>query len=136
MLDVTIERSLAKHFKNSQFVRDSDENLNNVLHHLCSEEKFIDASRVLPMILAYDPSLRLQKNEFGNFPFHIAASNGQTAVLEVLIRHTTDSVNLQNAAGNTCLHLAVIHNKVEIVNYLMNCQGIDPGLRNEDNKTA
>ena len=88
------------------------------------------------MFLTYDPSLRLQKNEFGNFPIHSAASNGQMAILKELIRHTADDINLTNSTGNTCLHLAVTHNKEEVVTHLMKLRDIDPDLRNEDNKTA
>ena len=106
------------------------------LHHICADETFSDAARVLPMILRYDPSLQRQQNDSGSCPIHIAASHGQIATLKELLRLTPDDINLQNAAGNTCLHLAVIHNKQGAVDYLVKRQGVDPCLRNEDNKTA
>ena len=88
------------------------------------------------MLLTYDPSLRRQQNGSGNCPIHSAASNGQLAILKELIRHTADDVNLPNAAGNTCLHLAVIHNKQVAAKRLMKVREIDPDLRNKDNKRA
>ena len=128
------ERSFANLFKHGKLLSDSDGN--NVLHHLCTYDRFSDAARVLSMLLTYDPPLGRQLNNSGNCPIHRAASNEQIAILRELIRHTADDVNLPNTAGNTCLHLAVIRNKFETVKHLMKLPGVDPDLRNKDNKTA
>ena len=110
---------------------------NNVLHLLSADEKFSDTARVIPMLLRYDTSLRRQQNKYGNCPIHGAASHGQMLILKELLRLCPDDdVNLPNAAGNTCLHLAVTHNRDETVKHLMKLRGIDTDLRNNDNKTA
>ena len=78
------------------------------------------------MFLAYDSSLIRQTNDSGNYPIHSAASHGQKPILAELMRPSVDDVNIPNAAGNTCLHLGVIHNKQRIVEYLMCLPDTDP----------
>ena len=48
------KQSFAQLFKHGKFVCGSDGN--NVLHHLCADDKFIDAVSIFPVFLAYDPS--------------------------------------------------------------------------------
>ena len=88
------------------------------------------------MLLTYDPSLRSQQNVLGNCLIHSTASSGQIAILKELLRYPADDINAPNTIGNTCLHLAVIHNRDETVKHLMKLRGVDPDLRNEESKTA
>ena len=129
-LDVDSRHGFAKLFKHGKLLCDSDGN--NVLHHLCADQKFSDAARVLPIFLTYDPSLRSQQNVLGNCLIHSTASSGQIAILKELLRYPADDINAPNTIGNTCLHLAIIHNKTDMVKHLIRIRDIDRSLRHEN----
>ncbi|MCF6777735.1 ankyrin repeat domain-containing protein [Thiotrichales bacterium 19X7-9] len=70
----------------------------------------------------------------GAIPIHIAAIEGNDAILEELIKHGTD-VNYQDELGDTALHHAVRVNEPEIVRQLLAARA-NVNLQNKDGKTA
>jgi ankyrin repeat protein len=65
----------------------------------------------------------------GNRPIHIAAQNGHTDLVKLLIRKKAD-LNLQNAKGNTALHMAIGYDYFETAQ-IMIAAGADLEITNE-----
>jgi ankyrin repeat protein len=65
----------------------------------------------------------------GNRPIHIAAQNGHNELVKLLIRKKAD-LNIQNAKGNTGLHMAIGYDYYETAILLME-NGSDTEMKNE-----
>jgi ankyrin repeat protein len=66
----------------------------------------------------------------GNRPIHIAAQNGHTDILELLVQREAllDAVNMK---GNTALHMAVEYDYYDACKLLLDA-GADPAVKNDD----
>ena len=92
--------------------------------------------KVVRRIVAHGADICV-RNRNGDTPLHLACKKGFKDCVEVLTRHLIyeevkdipysvpfrlipQNLNLRNYDGLTCLHLAVINNHFDIVNYLIN----------------
>jgi hypothetical protein len=66
----------------------------------------------------------------GNYPIHIAAQNGHTAIVNLLIARKVD-LNAKNGKGNTGIHMAVGYDYYECARALIDAGG-DATIVNED----
>ncbi len=71
---------------------------------------------------------------FGNL-LHIAASFGQVELLKDIIYESRLSINSQTDQGSTPLHVATRQNRADIVEFLMDCEGIDDTIRDLEGRT-
>jgi ankyrin repeat protein len=70
----------------------------------------------------------------GNTPLHIAAQNGHTNIVKLLLE-VKASVNLKNSAGNTPLHMSVEYDYYETSKLLVDA-GADLNIENGKNVRA
>lgn len=76
-----------------------------------------------------------EKNKSGNTALMIAAANGNTEMLRMLIYMAKANVNIQDCYGNTPLMWAVVKGYAEIVNILINANA-DVNIQNHEGRTA
>ncbi len=76
-----------------------------------------------------------EKNKSGNTALMIAAANGNTEMLEILIYMAKANVNIQDCYGNTPLMWAVVKGYKEVVNILINANA-DVNIQNHEGRTA
>jgi ankyrin repeat protein len=85
---------------------------------------------VLDRYYTRDPaSISLQDDINGNLPLHIAAQNGFTPHVALLLRHGAD-INARNGKGNTALHMAWSYDYMETAEHLV-AAGADESLVND-----
>lgn len=82
--------------------------------------------RMTEALLAHGSHPDLQDNQ-GYTPLMWAAVKGHTAVVQSLIERFNAGVNLQNAAGETALFLAVREEHADVVKFLLQ-NGADPNV--------
>lgn len=73
-------------------------------------------------MLANDPASVNQLDENGNTPIMVAVIRGNIAICRILIKHKMKNqlnLELKNFQGDSALHIAIIHNKYEIAEYLL-----------------
>ena len=80
----------------------------------------------------------------GNTPLHLAAGNKGLSKLLMRVTNSTSSdikerlakmdVNARNKQGLTAMHLACQHGQLEMVEWLLSCEGYKAGLRTEDER--
>ena len=70
----------------------------------------------------------------GNYALHIAAQNGHTELVKLLLAARADP-NKQNLAGQTALHMTQTYEMTELSDMLLNA-GADPELKNDEGHTA
>ena len=68
-------------------------------------------------------------------PLHRAARKGHVDVFRLLIKDGAD-INATTKFGYTCLHWAVVHGQVDIVQEVLTATKIDTALQNDRGKTA
>lgn len=64
----------------------------------------------------------------GNRPLHIAAQNGHTDIVQLLIKKKC-SLNEKNAKGNTAIHMAVGYDYYDAAKLIIDAGG-DPSIEN------
>ena len=64
-----------------------------------------------------------------------AIKRNKRDIIDLLLTSPIIDINFQNANKNSYLHLAVLHQNLELINELIN-KGIDMNLKNEDGNTA
>ena len=80
-------------------------------------------------LLTSDAAVNCQDKSNGNCPVHIAAQNGHTDIIILLIsRHA--NLNAQNAKGNTALHMAISYDFYEVARAML-AAGADENIQNE-----
>ena len=79
-------------------------------------------------------STSLQDDRNGNYPIHIAAQNGFTEHVQLLLDHGVD-VDSVNSKGNTPLHMALSYDYIETAELLME-KGANVHLANDSGFTA
>ncbi|KAH1040651.1 hypothetical protein J1N35_042394 [Gossypium stocksii] len=112
-------------------------------------------SNFIEQILGKCPSLLLQRNAKGQTPLHVAAMNGHSAIVKLLIRSCSkarhgylekqemDQVNavremlrITDQESNTALHVAVQYGDVEMVEGLLEHENPDfPDSANKNQET-
>lgn len=77
-----------------------------------------------------DPAaVSMQDDRNGNFPIHIAAQNGFTPQVQLLLEHGGD-INAINGKGNTALHMAWSYDYIETAEQLVK-SGANVNLAND-----
>ncbi|XP_015117566.1 osteoclast-stimulating factor 1 [Diachasma alloeum] len=71
----------------------------------------------------------------GNTPLYWAARAGHVDCVRHLLSLQNTGINAQNKMGDSPLHVASVHNHLEVVNLLLD-SGASPALRNNDNLLA
>ncbi|CAL5322059.1 unnamed protein product [Camellia sinensis] len=72
-------------------------------------------------LIRWNRNLCLRKNCFGNTALHIAAENGKVGVINLILRYCPESVEEVTATTmETCLHVAVKHNQIDVVLCVLN----------------
>jgi ankyrin repeat protein len=64
-----------------------------------------------------------------------AAKKGELSKLTTLLKMKSTSANKVNGDGDTLLHIAVMHNHIQIVKYLIDNYDVDVNVRNHAGKT-
>lgn len=90
----------------------------------------------LKILLASNPELIQQKDQFEQTLLHIAISQGQLGITSYLLEQKLFNAKERNTALDTALITAVSHNKADIVKYLLEHRYSDIAEKNEDGKTA
>ena len=85
-------------------------------------------------LLTHPGTVDCLDEQTGNVPIHIAAQNGYTDVVRLLIEKQAN-VNAKNKKGNTALHMAMAYDYFESVDLLL-AAGADPTIANEGGFTA
>lgn len=102
------------------------------LETLCRHGKYEEVERCLD-----DPDWTLPidaKDEHGNTLLLIAAQNGNKRIAKLSLRRGAD-LNMQNLAGQTCLHYCFAYGYEKMAEYLMQ-KGADDSLQNADGLTC
>ncbi|KAA8539743.1 hypothetical protein F0562_026435 [Nyssa sinensis] len=84
--------------------------------HLEITKKLIQSNRGLCFL----------KDKNGRSPLHAAAMKGRVEVTKVLLEDCPESVKDVTATDETCLHIAVVYNKFEVIQYLVKWLGERP----------
>lgn len=88
--------------------------------------------KIVKLLLKYGARVDL-KNAQGDYPFHIAAEQGDTKIIKFLIKNQAN-INVQDNSGNTPLHRAVLNEDEDMVEYLIK-KHADVSLKNHDKNT-
>ena len=80
-------------------------------------------------LLTHPGTVECLDAQTGNTPIHIAAQNGYTDIVRVLIERGCN-VNAKNNKGNTPMHMAMAYDYFEAVDALL-AAGADPSIANE-----
>ena len=80
-------------------------------------------------LLTHPGTVECLDAQTGNTPIHIAAQNGYTDIVRVLIERGCN-VNAKNNKGNTAMHMAMAYDYFEAVDALL-AAGADPSIANE-----
>ena len=107
----------------------------NLIHIAVRHERY----DFIETTLGKFPHLVCQRNSDDNTPFHIAAEMGNTRILDLLVNCYNKAAleglapwREKNLEGNTPLHVALIHAKLQLANNLVM---IDPELTAFVNKS-
>jgi ankyrin repeat protein len=76
------------------------------------------------------------RNHDGDTALHIAATNGNTDAVEVLVTNVRVDCNARDSHGNTALHIAAAHGYADMVKKLLANSRVDCNVRNEHGDTA
>ena len=99
---------------------------NNTVLHVALQFKKFDAAK---NIVNLSPRLVYEKNSKGNTPLHVAAMEGDTSLVTLLIKHANELdvetggrqlLSMANLDGDTILHVAVRFGNFEVVRELIN----------------
>ena len=111
---------------------------NNALHLLCASG--LEESAILladKMISADADTIVNQPNKQGQTPLHIACSNGHSKIVESYLQMNDFNLNARDEAENTLLHYAVIANKSDIIQLILEhskIRNIDLDAKNKRNQ--
>jgi hypothetical protein len=75
-----------------------------------------------------------RRNEYGDSPMHMAAGEGDRAMVQLFLKHHAD-VSSFNLCGTTPLHYAALENEIDMCRLLIQC-GADVEARDVDGQTA
>lgn len=103
------------------------------LWHAAEEGSPIKVSRLLTQGKSFSLP---EEDASGEFPLHIAAALGHTAVVAELLQHTrSHEQDLRDSNGDTALHCACYGGHLGVVQLLLN-SGCERVVRNRAGKTA
>jgi NTE family protein len=106
----------------------------NTVIHECVEK---NAVKLLEGLLGFPAIVQLIENDIKNnaglTPQHIAAQKGNCEIMEKL-RVANPNFNMPDNTGNTPLHLAVISQKTNIIQYLVKMISVNAHVENFDKK--
>ncbi|KAL7184075.1 hypothetical protein ACSBR2_026280 [Camellia fascicularis] len=90
------------------------------LHLACQEGH----SEIVDNLIKSNRNLcNLKAKNNGLIPLHVAAMKGKVEIVKLLVDACPESVKEATAVGETCLHLAVLYNKVKVFQYLVKWLG-------------
>lgn len=72
-----------------------------------------------------------EPNKIGSTPFYIAASNGYVDILEFLYKNGAD-VDKRQIDGWSALHIAAREENLNVLEYLLEKEGLKADVRNDD----
>jgi len=112
------------------------DDLDLVYHSLVDESGEYHEAKTLSMLKFLD-EIECdfhERNEQGFMPIHCAAICSSPAVLEYILNKGSDINDITAPKRDSLLHLAVRHENLEIVNYLIS-KGVNINIRNNDCKS-
>ena len=71
----------------------------------------------------------------GNTLLHIACAEGNTAIVELLVKNGVNALTL-NHEGNAPIHTACMNSRLESLKVLLSCESCDPNQQNTKGDTA
>lgn len=89
-------------------------------------------------MLASNVQYMTDREPNGNTPLHCAAARGNFEMCRIFLKYKNKNkivVEAQNEEGNTALHLAIKHNKLDVAELLIKAAPILLTLRNQQNNT-
>ncbi|XP_074275114.1 uncharacterized protein LOC141599106 [Silene latifolia] len=134
---------------------------NNIIH-IATLHGRIDFIKFVLTLVNFSPlKLISQKNNDGNTPLHIASKKGNMGIVQLLVRYMAIGEPVQyqgeievaggggaaearkrrpwavaNSEGNTALHEAIIHGRIEVAKYLVDHDEELAGFVNKRNETS
>ena len=88
-------------------------------------------------IVENDTFILKSRNKLGDTAFHyVCAFNQNPEVLRYLMKEKYCNANTQNYEGFSCLHFALLFNKLEVIKFLVEQENIDLYLKNKDGYTT
>ncbi|CAL4948018.1 unnamed protein product [Urochloa decumbens] len=100
--------------------------------HLAANENKIE---VLKVLLEHHPSLGYSVSTTGAPLLCIAASQGHVGVARELLKHCPDAP-YSDLNGSTCLHVAVLYNRQEFLQFVLGTQQLQHLINTPDNSGA
>jgi len=91
------------------------------------------ASILNKLIKDNDLSPNDMRDQLGQTLLHVAASNGSPTVMTFLLLNYNQLLNIQDKAGFTALHRAIIHKQLEAA-YILIAAGADRTIKNKYRK--
>jgi ankyrin repeat protein len=128
-------KELAKNLleKSPNLLYQQDLNGNTPLH-LAIISRYFDLSMFLSD--KYQDTGKLAvKDTYGYTVLHLAAAEGAYKLALALLKRNPDIIDLQNIDGDTALHMAVLEDRLKLVELLLN-NGADYNIKNYDGTTA
>ena len=102
------------HSNNHELVEDVDFEGSTSLHLACQSDK----ADIIKVLLDKGASID-ELNHDGVSPVHVAAQFGSVAMMEVLVHHQDNVVNMQDNYHQSPLHFAAEYGKKDMVKYLI-----------------
>ena len=82
------------------------------------------------------PAIKINAYQEGTSPaFHHAVARENRYIIALLLAHDPQTVNVQDAKGNTSLHVMSQINNKKMVKFLLSIKNIDLNIRNNDKET-
>jgi ankyrin repeat protein len=110
--DYEICKEILKYFTNMNIRCKTGENA----LHIAINLKETEIAKLL-----IDNNININSQDYSHefTPLHYASSTGQNKIIEYLLKNNVD-VNVQDIYGNTALHYAIMEDKLNIINLLLN----------------
>ena len=113
----------------------TDKDGNTLLHNACAEGK----SEMVQLLIENGADV-LRPDRRGNAPIHIACINFRLETLTILLNYEHCNPNLQNANGDTALHIVCrmtlnLETKLQCLKLLLSTPGINLEVLNNENFT-
>ncbi|XP_048567180.1 serine/threonine-protein phosphatase 6 regulatory ankyrin repeat subunit C-like isoform X5 [Triticum urartu] len=110
-------------------VKLTDSSGNNALHYATLNNRV----RMVSMLLNKNSALACKKNTEEHTPLHIVAKYGFTEAAKELLKQCPDAIKVVDLDGRNALHIAIVNNKLSILELLLKYKLPKEILNKQDN---